>query len=55
METFLDLFKHLKGIQHPLRGLMLRYYFLKVVKDKIDNHIEELSLEEIISLYLMNL
>lgn len=30
-----DLLEMSKGIQHPLRGLFLRYYFLKMCKDKL--------------------
>lgn len=30
-----DLFQMLKGVQHPFRGLFLRYYFLKMIKTKI--------------------
>jgi hypothetical protein len=55
MEVVWDLFRHLKGVQHPLRGLMLRYYFLKVAKEKIEDNEDELNLDEIISLYVMNL
>lgn len=55
MEVVWDLFRHLKGVQHPLRGLMLRYYFLKVAKEKIEDNEDELNLDEIISLYIMNL
>ena len=29
-----DLIDMTKGVQHPIRGLFLRYYFLKVCKDK---------------------
>jgi vacuolar protein sorting-associated protein 35 len=30
-----DLLEMIKGVQHPLRGLFLRYYFLKMCKDKL--------------------
>lgn len=30
-----DLLEMLKGIQHPLKGLFIRYYFLKMMKDKL--------------------
>ena len=30
-----DLMEMLKGIQHPLKGLFVRYYFLKLMKDKL--------------------
>jgi len=29
-----DLIEMSKGVQHPIRGLFLRYYFLKVCKTK---------------------
>jgi len=30
-----DLMEMMKGIQHPLKGLFLRYYFLKMCKDRL--------------------
>lgn len=30
-----DLMEMLKGVQHPLKGLFIRYYFLKMIKDKL--------------------
>lgn len=36
-----DLFQMLKGVQHPFRGLFLRYYFLKMIKTKIPDADEE--------------
>ena len=36
-----DLFQMLKGVQHPFRGLFLRYYFLKMIKSKIPDADEE--------------
>ena len=30
-----DLLEMVKAVQHPLRGLFLRYYFLKMCKDKL--------------------
>lgn len=35
MEIIFDLLQMVKGVQNPLRGLFLRYYFLKMVKDKL--------------------
>lgn len=55
MPIFWDILKHLKGVQHPLRGLMLRYYFLKMVKETIEDKEDDLVLEEVISLYLLNM
>ena len=34
-EILSDLLEMIKGVQHPLRGLFLRYYFLKMSKDKL--------------------
>ncbi len=48
----MDVLKYLKGVQHPVRGLMLRYYFLKILKDKIEDRESELDLFEIIRLFL---
>ena len=59
-----DLFHYLKGVQHPFRGLFLRYYFLKMFQGKIpessENYMEKLnaqfgSIETIISVLLENL
>jgi vacuolar protein sorting-associated protein 35 len=36
-----DLFQMLKGVQHPFRGLFVRYYFLKMIKTKIPDAEEE--------------
>jgi len=39
-----DLLEMVKAVQHPLRGLFLRYYFLKMCKDKLpdkNNEYEE--------------
>ena len=30
-----DLLEMLRGVQHPIKGLFVRYYFLKVIKDKL--------------------
>lgn len=30
-----DLMEMMKGVQHPIKGLFLRYYFLKICKDKL--------------------
>lgn len=34
-EVMFDLFQMLKGIQNPLRGLFVRYFLLKILKDKL--------------------
>ncbi len=33
-EILQDLIEMTKGVQHPIRGLFLRYYFLKICKTK---------------------
>lgn len=30
-----DLLDMIKAVQHPLRGLFIRYYFLKLCKDRL--------------------
>ena len=30
-----DLMEMMKGVQHPIKGLFLRYYFLKLCKDRL--------------------
>jgi len=34
-EIISDLLEMVKGVQHPMRGLFLRYYLLKMIKDKL--------------------
>ncbi|KAL4451052.1 hypothetical protein ABPG74_021374 [Tetrahymena malaccensis] len=34
-EILLDLLEMIKAVQHPTRGLFLRYYFLKMCKDRL--------------------
>jgi len=34
-DILLDLLQMIKGVQNPLRGLFIRYYLLKMVKDKL--------------------
>jgi vacuolar protein sorting-associated protein 35 len=34
-EILFDLLEMIRGVQHPLRGLFLRYYFLKMCKDRL--------------------
>ena len=33
-----DIFKMCKGVQHPCRGLFLRYYLLKILRLKIEKN-----------------
>ena len=55
MEVIKDLFKYLKGVQHPLRGLFARYYFVKVMKERFEEREDEIPFEDIASFYLENL
>jgi len=45
MEIIFDLLQMVKGVQNPLRGLFLRYYFLKMVKDKLPDKCSEYEQE----------
>lgn len=45
--VILDLKGMLKGVQHPFRGLFLRYYFLKMIKSKIPDGNDEEDREKI--------
>lgn len=45
--VILDLKGMLKGVQHPFRGLFLRYYFLKMIKNKIPDGNEPEDIEKI--------
>jgi len=48
-----DLMEMMKGVQHPLKGLFLRYYFLKLCKDRLpDKGSEYEGYIEIIRSYL---
>lgn len=55
IECMKDMLAMIKGVQHPCRGLFLRYYFLKIVKDKVEDNEQDLDLEELTSIYLENL
>lgn len=56
LEVLWDILKMLKGVQHPCRGLFLRYFFLKITKEKIESKSEMLndSTDEIIELLIKN-
>ena len=54
-EVVWDTFKLLKGVQHPCRGLFLRYYFLKTLKERVENQPEGLSVDTLIELLMQNL
>ena len=55
LETLRDMLAMIKGVQHPCRGLFLRYYFLKIVKDKVEENEQDLDLEGLTEVYLENL
>ncbi|EGR27194.1 vacuolar sorting protein, putative [Ichthyophthirius multifiliis] len=40
-EILLDLLEMIKGVEHPTRGLFLRYYFLKMCKDRLPDQDSE--------------
>ncbi len=56
LEILWDFLKMLKGVQHPCRGLFLRFYFLKITKEKIESRSEELkdNFDDILNLILEN-
>lgn len=41
-----DLIQMAKAIQHPLRGLFLRYYLLKICKDKFPDRDNKYETED---------
>lgn len=55
VETMKDMLAMIKGVQHPCRGLFLRYFFLKIVKDKVEDNEQDLDLEGLTSVYVENL
>lgn len=55
MEVIKDIFNMIKGIQHPIKGLFVRYYLLKNLKDKIENNLDELDIKDVVALYNENL
>jgi vacuolar protein sorting-associated protein 35 len=59
-EIIFDLLQMVKGVQNPLRGLFLRYYLLKMIKDKLpdkDNEYEQTGskFEDTLKFILQNL
>ena len=56
LEVLNDILKMLKGVQHPCRGLFLRYFFLKVTKEKIESKADQLTenTDEIIQMLITN-
>ena len=43
-----DLMEMVKGVQHPIRGLFLRYYLNKMCKDKLPDSLSDASKGEVI-------
>ena len=42
-----DLMEMVKGVQHPIRGLFLRYYLNKMCKDKLPDSLSDISKGEV--------
>lgn len=55
VETMRDMLAMIKGVQHPCRGLFIRYFFLKIVKEKVEDNEQDLELEGLTSIFLENL
>ena len=60
MEIIFDLLQMVKGVQNPLRGLFLRYFLLKIIKNKLPDigneyESENSKLEDTIKFILQNL
>jgi vacuolar protein sorting-associated protein 35 len=53
-EILKDMAELCKGVQHPIRGLFLRYYLLQVTKDKLQTVSEESGLLEVCDFILSN-
>ena len=53
-EILRDLAELCKGVQHPIRGLFLRYYLLQMSKDKLQFVAAEDGLEEVVDFILSN-
>lgn len=59
-EIIFDLLQLVKGVQNPLRGLFMRYYFLKMIKDKLpdvntDYEQDNSSIEDTLKFIFQNL
>lgn len=52
-DIIFELLNMIKGVQNPTRGLFLRYYLLKMTKDKLPDNVDELDLS--IKFILQNL
>lgn len=60
MEIIFDLLQMVKGVQNPLRGLFVRYFLLKMIKDKLPDigneyESENSKLEDALKFILQNL
>jgi vacuolar protein sorting-associated protein 35 len=55
VETMRDMLAMIKGVQHPCRGLFIRYFFLKIIKEKVEDNEQDLELEGLTSIFLENL
>lgn len=42
-ELIFEMLDYIKGVQHPTKGLFLRYYFLKTIKEKLPDTPEEVD------------
>jgi vacuolar protein sorting-associated protein 35 len=55
VETMRDMLAMIKGVQHPCRGLFIRYFFLKIIKEKVEDNEQDLELEGLTGIFLENL
>ena len=55
VETMRDMLAMIKGVQHPCRGLFIRYFFLKIIKEKVEDNEQDLDLEGLTGIFLENL
>ena len=53
-EILRDMAELCKGVQHPIRGLFLRYYLLQMTKDRLQDVAEESSLGDVCEFILGN-
>ena len=53
-EILRDMAELCKGVQHPIRGLFLRYYLLQMTKDRLQDVAEESSLADVCEFILGN-
>jgi vacuolar protein sorting-associated protein 35 len=53
-EILRDMAELCKGVQHPIRGLFLRYYLLQMTKDKLQQVASDESLDEVVDFILNN-